>query len=214
MEERHKEPEEKLSEHSLRVKRVYDFLEISEGMSTILIGEQEGILASNIESTPGCSTVWFEPLENLSHVQTTRSREINSLGRPRGDPYRLPYEDESFDRLASQFTLNLLADPERALTDWFRVLKRGGLAVFVTLNSAFTGWHQRPLPRIRWTYSKEKLYAILEQSGFLPLRSTSLIPNLRLPALYRGDLSFCLKLERLPILRGSGKILIVSSIKP
>ncbi len=214
MKKHDREHDENLNEARLRAKRVSDFLELSEGMRTLLIGEHEGILASIIESMSGCSAVWYEPVENPSLKGKAKFVDYNSLGRPIGDPYELPYEDKSFDRLASQFTLNLLSDPQRALTNWFRVLKNGGLAVLVTLNSAFTGWHQRPLPRLRWTYSKDKLWKMLEQAGFLPLKTTSLIPNLRLPLLYRGDLSFCLKLERFPVLSARGKILIISSIKP
>ncbi len=120
-----------LNEHRLRVKRITDFLKLSGGMSALLIGEHEGILASTLEEAFGCSVIWFEPMENFNGARTSDMADTVAIKRPKGNPHRMPFDSECFDRLASQFTLNYLRDPISALTDWCRVLKKDGIAAFV-----------------------------------------------------------------------------------
>jgi SAM-dependent methyltransferase len=42
------------------------------------------------------------------------------------DAARLPFPDETFDGLLAECSLSALADPARALSEWFRVLRTGG----------------------------------------------------------------------------------------
>jgi ubiquinone/menaquinone biosynthesis C-methylase UbiE len=42
------------------------------------------------------------------------------------DAHRLPFEDGSFDRVIATCLIIHLSDPEKALKEWFRVLKIGG----------------------------------------------------------------------------------------
>jgi SAM-dependent methyltransferase len=48
------------------------------------------------------------------------------------DAHLLPFEDESFDRVIATCLIIHLSDPEKALEEWFRVLKKGGrLTIYV-----------------------------------------------------------------------------------
>jgi ubiquinone/menaquinone biosynthesis C-methylase UbiE len=48
-----------------------------------------------------------------------------------GDAESLPFEDARFDGVVTRFAVHHFADPQRALDEMFRVLRRGGIAVIV-----------------------------------------------------------------------------------
>jgi ubiquinone/menaquinone biosynthesis C-methylase UbiE len=53
-----------------------------------------------------------------------------------GDAEHLPFEDAQFDGVVSRLAVHHFADPQRALTEMFRVLRRGGTAVVVDVVSS------------------------------------------------------------------------------
>jgi hypothetical protein len=53
----------------------------------------------------------------------------------------------------------------------------------------------------------------VEEAGFRVTAVSTLVPDLRLPALYRGDLDFSLRLERLPYYSKHGKLLFMQAVK-
>lgn len=55
----------------------------------------------------------------------------NAMHLVRGDGEVLPFSDESFDAVVNRYVLWTLPQPERALTEWKRVLRPGGRLVIV-----------------------------------------------------------------------------------
>ena len=53
-----------------------------------------------------------------------------------GDAESLPFEDARFDGVVTRFAVHHFADPQRALDEIFRVLRRGGIAVIVDVVSS------------------------------------------------------------------------------
>jgi ubiquinone/menaquinone biosynthesis C-methylase UbiE len=53
-----------------------------------------------------------------------------------GDAENLPFEDAQFDGVVTRLAVHHFADPQRALNEMFRVLRRGGTAVVVDLVSS------------------------------------------------------------------------------
>jgi len=54
----------------------------------------------------------------------------------RGDAENLPFEDSQFDGVVTRLAVHHFADPQRALNEMFRVLRRGGTAVIVDVVSS------------------------------------------------------------------------------
>ena len=130
-----------------------------------------------------------------------------------GDPLRLPFPDASYDAVASQFALDHLEDPGAALAEWERVLRKGGTLALAARNGLFRGPEQRPRPRPARAFTPGTLRELVVGAGFEVTEVSSLVPYLRLAALYRGDLSFCLALERIPMLRLRGRTLFLRAAK-
>ena len=53
-----------------------------------------------------------------------------------GDAENLPFEDARFDGVVTRLAIHHFADPQRALNEMFRVLRRGGAAVVVNVVSS------------------------------------------------------------------------------
>lgn len=154
--------------------------------------------------------VWEHP-----DLPSGREREEgNACVRMAGDPYRLPFQDGSFDAVASQFLLERVGDPGAALGEMARVLKPGGVLALAARNALFRGAEQRPTPRPRRAFSPRELARLAEESGLVEARATTLIPDLKLPALYRGDLGAFTRLEKVPYFSSRGKSLFLRAVKP
>jgi hypothetical protein len=54
---------------------------------------------------------------------------------------------------------------------------------------------------------------LVEDAGLVVEKTSTLIPDLRFPALYRGDLDFSLTFERLPFLSKKGRLLFLRTRK-
>ena len=204
---------EELSESRLRADRVCDMMGLRPGDKVLLLGEREGMLAARLAGDGDVDVTWLEP---GSPTKTTSAQEtpgVLGYKTMTGDYYRLPYPDYHFDRIASQHTLEYLEDPGSALAEWTRVLKTGGVIVLATRNRLFRGADQKAQPRQQRTYAPGELLELIEKMGLEVLRIGTLIPDLKLPSFYRGDLSFSLFFERLPFFRDRGKLLFASGVK-
>jgi len=77
-----------------------------------------------------------------------RDLGVNNVTFRQGDIFALPFEDESFDVVFSQTVLYHIPNPEKALTEIKRVLRRGGLvALRDGINAAIFIWPEDPLIR-------------------------------------------------------------------
>jgi SAM-dependent methyltransferase len=200
------------TEARLRVGKMMSLMEPPPGSKVLLMGEGEGMLASRLADLPGVEATWLEPLEAVAEPQPS---PLPSRGYSRllGDYYNLPFPAGGFDFIASQLTLENLEQPGMALAEWARVLKEGGALILATVNRLFKGREQRPSPRPRQSYSPEELKKSLAPFGFEVILSSTLMPDLKLSALYRGDISFFLFLEDMPCLRDRGRLLFVKAIR-
>lgn len=79
-----------------------------------------------------------------------------------GKAYTLPVEDEEFDCALCTAVLEHLEEPEKALRECHRVLRRGGVAIY----SVPFIWHLHEEPRDFYRFSKYGLKYLFEKAGF------------------------------------------------
>lgn len=200
-------------EAQLRVNRMLRLLDPSRSSSVLLLGEREGMLARRLSALAETEVTWLEPLSGTGDRASTLFLEGEGFSRLAGDPLSLPFPDGRFDAVSAQFTLDGLEDPAGALHEWARVLKDGGTLALAVRNGLFGGMEGRPVARPRNTFTPTELDSLVHEAGFETSSVSTLIPDLRLPALYRGDLGFAVRLERLPYFRHRGKLLFLKALK-
>ncbi len=79
-----------------------------------------------------------------------------------GDIQNLPVKAESFDSLFCTQVLEHVPEPQRAIDESYRVLKKGGVAIFTVPHLAYL--HNEPHDYYR--YTKHGMKFMLEKSGF------------------------------------------------
>jgi ubiquinone/menaquinone biosynthesis C-methylase UbiE len=207
------EPREGGSEAQLRVGRVLRMINPREGEKVLLIGEAEGMLAAKLAKIPEVEVTWLEPGHADGGETPAASLPANGYARLLGDPWRLPFGDSEFDAVASQFMLEQAGEPPLALREWSRVLKNGGSLTLVASNRNYRGLEPRPKPRAPHAFYPTQLRRLAEGAGLRVVGTTTLIPDLKIPALYRGDYSFSLPFEKIPYFKNRGKLLLLQAIK-
>jgi ubiquinone/menaquinone biosynthesis C-methylase UbiE len=189
-----------------------ELLGLEAGGRVLLVGEAEGLLAARLGAEHGARVVWMDPAPaGLGTAGPTPGDR--GAARLSGSCYDTPFEAGEFDAVVSQFAVEYLVEPVRALVEWRRVLKDAGTLVIVSRNALFKGSDWRPRPRATNSFTPAGLRGMLEGSGFEVLRLCTLIPDLKLPRLYRGDLSFSYWFERLPYFGDRGMLLFASAAK-
>lgn len=79
-----------------------------------------------------------------------------------GTAYQIPVPDESFDSALCTAVLEHLEEPEQALSECYRVLKSGGVAIY----SVPFIWHLHEEPRDFYRFSKYGLEYLFKKTGF------------------------------------------------
>lgn len=79
-----------------------------------------------------------------------------------GSAYEIPAEDASFDSAVCTAVLEHLEEPERALRECYRILKREGIAIYTV---PFI-WHLHEEPRDFYRFSKYGLSYLFTKAGF------------------------------------------------
>lgn len=79
--------------------------------------------------------------------------EVVDVHYPDVDIQNIPYEDNSFDFVISDQVIEHIEDPKKAITESFRVLKKGGIAIHTTcfINYIHFG------PKDLWRFSPDAL---------------------------------------------------------
>ena len=79
-----------------------------------------------------------------------------------GIAYDLPILDQSFDTLLSTAVLEHLEEPEKAISEAARVLRKGGIAIY----SVPLFWHIHEPPRDFFRFTRYGLQYLFEKNGF------------------------------------------------
>lgn len=92
-----------------------------------------GVLARTIaRQLKGSSVTGIDPNSGMLAVANQKAPDINWQ---RGQAEKLPFEDETFDAVVSQFGMMFFASPEKALQEMNRVLKAGGHMIVTVFDS-------------------------------------------------------------------------------
>jgi ubiquinone/menaquinone biosynthesis C-methylase UbiE len=103
---------------------------LSKGMRVLDAGCGGGSITAGIAEmvAPGEVVGIETSSEQIAEAERlAQSKGLKSLRFVHGSVYELPLEDSSFDMVFSHAVLDHLSDPARALQEFFRVLKSGGL---------------------------------------------------------------------------------------
>jgi SAM-dependent methyltransferase len=79
--------------------------------------------------------------------------EVLDVHYPEVDMQNLPFKENSFDFVISDQVLEHLDNPKKAVTESYRVLKRGGIAIHTTCFINYL----HPCPKDYWRFSPEAL---------------------------------------------------------
>jgi ubiquinone/menaquinone biosynthesis C-methylase UbiE len=88
---------------------------------------------------PGAaSVVAFDATEPMLEKARQRCAKagLTNVAFKHGDAERLPFADEEFDGVVTRLAIHHFAEPQRALDEMFRVLRRGGSAAIVDIASS------------------------------------------------------------------------------
>ncbi len=204
-------PREDRSEARLRAERMLRMLGPVRGKDVLLVGEGEGMLARRLAAEGNTRVTWLEPGGAVG--SGTSPLPAQGYGRVAGDPSSPPFPAGGFDAVAAQFTLDEVDDPAAALHAWHALLRDGGTLALAARNGLFRGREPRPSSRPRRTFTPAELRELVEKAGFAAGEVSTLLPDLKLPALYRGDLAFALRLERVPYFSTRGRLLFLGAVK-
>lgn len=87
-----------------------------------------------------------------------------------GTAYDIPAEESEFDSAICTAVLEHLEEPDKAIAECRRVLKTGGIAIYIT--PLF--WHLHEEPRDFYRYTKYGLTYLFEKNGFEMVESKPL----------------------------------------
>lgn len=125
------------------------------------VGTGPGIVA-NLLADLGHDVTGIDPSDGMLKKAQENSEALgNSVELVRGDGETLPFEDESFDAVVNRYVLWTLPDPKRALLEWKRVLKPGGLLVIV--DGTWYDKTSRTIKRKLWQMLSSLLILITER---------------------------------------------------
>jgi ubiquinone/menaquinone biosynthesis C-methylase UbiE len=84
------------------------------------------------------SVVAFDATEQMLEKARARCAKagLSNVEFKSGDAEHLPFADGAFDGAVTRAALHHFADPQRAISEIFRVLRRGGTAVFADVTSS------------------------------------------------------------------------------
>lgn len=101
-------------------------------------------------------------IENFYPLLCKKLDEITEVWYPDVDFQNLPFAKNTFDFVVSDQVLEHLENPKKAISESYRVLKRGGIAVHTT---CFMNYFH-PSPIDFWRFSPDSLRYLCKDCGF------------------------------------------------
>ncbi len=119
--------------------RGLDLLEVQPGHRVLEVGPGTGRVLQHLAGVVGSEGLAVGI--DLSPVMARLSRDRAGVPVVVGDARALPFADRSFDRIFCSYVLDLIAPAEfpTVLSEFFRVLRPGGVLVNVSLTEGTTG---------------------------------------------------------------------------
>jgi ArsR family transcriptional regulator len=108
-----------------------------------------------------------------------RLHGIDNIELRRGELEALPIDEARLDAATLMLVLHHVAEPERALGEVARVLKRGGRAVVVDMLPHDRDSYRQQMGHIWLGFGDEHVRRILSESGFEDVRIVALPPDAR-----------------------------------
>lgn len=121
------------------------------GMQILDAGCGSGSMAREIARTaPKANVVGVDLRDDYIDYARRRTAEagLKNLSFETGDIRELPYSNDSFDIIWTKYVLQWVAEPMRAMREFARVLKPGGLLISVNFDG-FAVTHEPPDPAIQ-----------------------------------------------------------------
>ncbi|MGA7161820.1 MAG: class I SAM-dependent methyltransferase [Bacteroidota bacterium] len=113
------------------------------------------------------ATAYVQAHVGLDHEGTLHDKRKVDLF---GTAYNIPVEPSSFDTILCTYVLEHLEEPQKAIAEAYRVLKKGGFAIYTV--PLF--WHLHEEPRDFYRFTKYGLTYIFESNGFRVLECKAL----------------------------------------
>jgi len=114
-------------------KTLLDRLEITADTNILEVGCATGKTACYIAKNYGCNIVGIDLLEGMvtrGNERAARENVAHLVTFRQADAQDLPFEDDQFDLLLSEFVTGLLEDKTKGLLEYIRVVKPGGTLAF------------------------------------------------------------------------------------
>ncbi len=92
-------------------------------------------------------------IDDLKFIIDHKKSTVIDAHYPEFDMECLPFDDESFDCIASDQVIEHLENPIKAINESYRILKKGGIAIHT---SCFINYYH-PAPRDFWRFSPDAL---------------------------------------------------------
>lgn len=197
---------------------------LSPGKRALELGCGTGIFLEKVAMS-GASLHGIDLSQDLLERAAERVRTLSNVRLHRGNAEQLPFPDETFDVVYGSSILHHL-DPEAALREVFRVLRRGGRFVFAEPNilnpQVILMFHVLPrgpqsgVSPDEMAFSRFWAKGTLHRIGFAESSVTPfdflhpLVPARLIPLVE----SLGLRLERLPVVREIAGSLLIQGVRP
>lgn len=148
-----------------------------QGLQVLDVGTGTGALALMLAEM-GHETMGIDMSERMLERarKKAQTRNLNAAFKV-GDAEEPPFEQESFDAIVSRHVLWTLPNPEKAVTQWKRLLKPGGIIVIIDGNFSRNDrtavqkvWRLMALPLILVTEFRDPRMLKQDMDEHLPMR--------------------------------------------
>jgi len=128
----------------------------------------------------GFDVIGFDASEKMLEIARRKLPDVKFI---KGDAYKLPFPDESFDVVLSVTMFEFIHQPEKVVNEIYRILKPGGEALIGTMNGKSLWFIFKRIKSIfvetayRYArfYTPQELETLLKDSGFIEVESAGVI---------------------------------------